>query len=74
MSKCDFCNDPCGTKHCVTERTKIYDPPSGWKYGFPKEVPHSVTTDEDFTKWLIDSGYPEKDIELALRYGRRWFK
>lgn len=45
------------------------DPPSGWKYGFPKILPADVT---DIRRWLIDNGYPERDIELALKYSRYW--
>ena len=47
----------------------MFDPPSGWKYGFPKEVPENPT---DFRQWLIDEGYPEKDVDFALRHGRQW--
>lgn len=39
---------------------KIIDPPSGWRYGFPKPIPEDV---KDIKKWLIDNGYPEKEIE-----------
>lgn len=49
----------------------IIDPPSGWKYGFPREVPKYLT-DEEFKQWLLDCGYPEKHIELALNYSRFW--
>ncbi len=49
-------------------KTKIYiDPPSGWKYGFPRELPEDVA---DLRQWLLDYGYPEKDVELALKYSR----
>jgi hypothetical protein len=44
------------------------DPPSGWKYGFPKLWDRQV----EFEQWLIDNGYPEKDIELACNYSRYW--
>ena len=46
----------------------VIDPPSGWKYGFPKEVPEGV----DLREWLLEEGYPEKDIELAMQYSRFW--
>ena len=45
------------------------DPPSGWRYGFPKVLPEGTT---DVRQWLIDNGYPEGDIELALSYSRYW--
>ena len=41
-------------------KRKMIDPPSGWKYGFPKEIPEDI---DDTRKWLIDNGYPESEIE-----------
>lgn len=52
-------------------KVKIVDPPSGWKYGFPKELPADV---EDFVQWLIDNGYPEEDAEFGAKYCRWWEK
>ncbi len=49
-------------------RRKMIDPPSGWRYGFPKEIKDG----ESYRKLLEDSGYPEKDIEFALNYSRSW--
>jgi len=49
----------------------LVDPPGGWRYGFPKLYPYG----KDFSKlreWLLAEGYPEKDIELALKYTRYW--
>lgn len=46
------------------------DPPEGWKYGFPKEVPDMYTKAEDFRPWLISQGYPEKLIDS---YGQYFF-
>ncbi len=43
-----------------------FDPPNGAKYGFPKEIKES----DDIEKILRESGYPEKDIEYAIKYGR----
>lgn len=49
------------------------DPPSGWKYGFPRVVDAKIMEDvELLTEWLIECGYPEEDIELALEYSRYW--
>lgn len=45
----------------------MIDPPEGWKYGFPKEIPVDV---EDTTKWLIENGYPETKIKA---YGDCFF-
>ena len=41
------------------------DPPSGWKYGFPKELPDGV---EDINQWLIENGYPKQEIEEYGEY------
>lgn len=41
-------------------KVKMIDPPSGWKYGFPKEIPEHI---DDTRQWLINNGYPEKDIK-----------
>lgn len=40
------------------------DPPSGWKYGFPKPLPmeHSIEG-FDLNNWLIMNGYPKEEIE-----------
>lgn len=50
----------------------VIDPPSGWKYGFPKPVPKDHHKAEVLSAWLIEQGYPEKDIEVALKYSRYW--
>jgi hypothetical protein len=46
------------------------DPPSGWKYGFPKVIPSPFP--KNFKAWLIKNGYPKKDVELALLLSRYW--
>ena len=38
----------------------MIDPPSGWKYGFPKVLPNDVT---DTLKWLVENGYPQGEID-----------
>jgi hypothetical protein len=35
----------------------MIDPPGGWKYGFPKEVPSPVPS--DMMAWLVSEGYPK---------------
>ena len=45
--------------------TKYIDPPSGWKYGFPKPIPNDVT---DINKWLVQNGYPQSEIESLGEY------
>jgi len=34
-------------------KIKVIDPPSGWKYGFPKEIPNNIES-KDVYKWLVD--------------------
>ena len=38
----------------------MIDPPSGWKYGFPKELPEDI---KDTKKWLVENGYPQREID-----------
>lgn len=37
------------------------DPPSGWKYGFPKEAPYPLP--DNMIEWVIDQGYPRAEVE-----------
>jgi len=52
-------------------KVKMIDPPSGWLYGFPKEIPEDI---DNTTEWLIDNGYPEKLIKDLGNsfYVREW--
>jgi len=54
----------------MTKKTVI-DPPSGWKYGFPKFLPDYVT---DVKAWLVEQGYPAREIEACGKhfYCRYW--
>jgi hypothetical protein len=54
-------------------KRKMIDPPEGWKYGFPKEIPEHV---DNTRQWLIDNGYPEKEIEACgdSFYVRGWYE
>lgn len=52
----------------MTTRTVMVDPPDGWRYGFPKELPEG----KDYGELLRESGYPEKEILFALTYSRYW--
>jgi hypothetical protein len=40
----------------------MVDPPSGWKYGFPKPIPTDVT---DRLKWFVENGYPQHEIDAC---------
>lgn len=60
------------TEHLkLTTLNKLYiDPPSGWRYGFPKEF---IEEDcHNLELWLIANGYPEKDAEFGAKYARWW--
>jgi hypothetical protein len=46
----------------------VIDPPSGWKYGFPKVIPEDRR--KDSLKWLVEQGYPQ---ELINEYGKYFF-
>jgi len=46
-------------------KTKIIDPPSGWKYGFPKPIPNDI---KDTEAWLIEYGYPQEEIDALGEY------
>jgi hypothetical protein len=54
-------------------KRKMIDPPEGWRYGFPKEIPEDV---DNTRKWLIENGYPEKEIEALGDYFfvRGWYE
>lgn len=46
----------------------MVDPPSGWRYGFPKVIPEGAKIAEFYLK----NGYPEDEIEFAVRWTRMW--
>ena len=47
--------------------TLLYDPPSGWQYGFPKEF--KPLENESLRDTLIRDGYPET---LADAFGDKY--
>jgi hypothetical protein len=53
-------------------KTMIIDPPEGWRYGFPKLWDSDV--DDNLREFLLHNGYPEKDVDFALKYIRMWPK
>jgi len=59
---------------CVEGMMKVTmcDPPSGWKYGFPKPIPEEV--DGDIRPWLLSEGYPQSEIDACGEhfYVRYW--
>ena len=51
--------------------TLMVDPPSGWKYGFPKPVHeeyYSLENDFDMNRWLVSEGYPQTEIDACGDY------
>lgn len=47
----------------------LYDPPSGWKYGFPKE--YAPKDGETLAETLLRDGYPQHEIDNGgARYCR----
>lgn len=42
------------------------DPPSGWKYGFPKIIPEDRR--DNVKSWLIENGYPQNEIDSLGEY------
>ena len=51
---------------------KMIDPPSGWKYGFPKALPDSEPV--NIIEWLAENGYPQEEIDRLGEYFffRQW--
>lgn len=45
-----------------TKHPKVWcDPPSGWKFGFPKI--YDRNENPDFYKWIVEEGYPQSEID-----------
>lgn len=52
-----------------------FDPPSGWKYGFPCVFPDDldISDNPDFKHWLlVTKHYPESMFDLAVKHSRFW--
>jgi hypothetical protein len=45
---------------------KMIDPPSGWRYGFPKLIPEE--RNNDVLVWLVEQGYPQEEIDDLEEY------
>jgi hypothetical protein len=51
------------------EKLISIDPPSGWKYGFPKTVTESEFSEIDNLKeWCIEQGYPAAEADSFGEY------
>jgi hypothetical protein len=44
--------------------TLMIDPPSGWRYGFPKvyDNPNDLSVEE----WLLENGYPSHEMRISV--------
>jgi hypothetical protein len=42
------------------------DPPSGWRYGFPRVIPEDRRN--ELNKWLVENGYPQSEIDSLGKY------
>lgn len=50
----------------------MYDPPSGWEYGFPKPY-RPLIKDEPWAVTLLRDGYPQSLID-ELAYHTRFYE
>ncbi len=49
----------------------MYDPPAGWRYGFPRE--YKSLPDESLEETLLRDGYPQIEIDNGgAKYCRFW--
>ena len=50
-------------KNFVDDRLMV-DPPSGWRYGFPKPYfKNAITDSNELNTWLVSEGYPQQEID-----------
>lgn len=54
----------------MTTQDLIYDPPSGWMYGFPRF--YRPLEDETLEDTLIRDGYPKEYADTGAKYCRFW--
>ena len=53
----------------MKKKVIMIDPPSGWKYGFPKVLPEDRDMNTFNTKkWLVENGYPQREIDSCGDY------
>lgn len=45
----------------MSNKDYLIDPPSGWRYGFPKLIPKSER--HRTLAWLVENGYPQAEID-----------
>ena len=56
------------------KQVTMIDPPSGWKYGFPKVLPKEAQGRN--LEWLVENGYPQSEIDKMKDhfYVRYWIE
>jgi hypothetical protein len=47
-------------RHALGIEVRVYDPPGGWQYGFPK--PYNPIPGESLNDTLARDGYPQREI------------
>ena len=54
------------------KKVTMCDPPSGWRYGFPRPIPEDRKG--DLINWLVECGYPQREIDASGQhfYCRYW--
>lgn len=53
--------------------TLMYDPPSGWRYGFPR--PYLPLPNETLAETLIRDGYPADELKSITVDGKiKWVR
>jgi hypothetical protein len=60
----DSTADECSVPAEWTSKPYWVDPPSGWRYGFPRL--YDPAADGDMTAWMIANGYPERLANQGL--------
>jgi hypothetical protein len=48
----------------------MYDPPEGWRHGFPR--PYKPKPGETLAQTLLRDGYPKRLLKLAKHHTRFW--
>lgn len=66
----DYLDHPPAREALLTIQ-KIYDPPNGWRYGFPK--PYIPLLGETIEQTLLRDGYPQEEISQdGAKHVRFW--
>lgn len=53
-----------------TDYIRMIDPPGGWRYGFPRVL--NLKDGETIREWLTRCGYPEQELDFAMKHLRSW--